>query len=100
MDMSVGAAQKAITKADKQEHIKKGQCFHCSRRGHLTQSCPDKPPKIATTSAPKEEALPQYEKLTKREKLADYALKLSDEERDAFIRKVIGEDNGQGFQEA
>ena len=34
-----------------------------------------------------------------RDTLADFALKLSDEERDAFVRKVMGEDK-QDFSEA
>ena len=42
---------------------------------------------------------PKYEDLAKGERLADFALKLLDEERDAFIRKVMRDDQ-QDFAEA
>jgi hypothetical protein len=38
--------------------------------------------------------------LTKGDKLADFALKLLDEERDTFIRKVMGDKPTKDFPEA
>ena len=67
----------------------------------MARSCPNKQPKIrATTSAtPTEEAKPPaYEGLDKGDALAEFTLKLSDEERAVFIKKVTGED--EDFQNA
>jgi hypothetical protein len=38
--------------------------------------------------------------LSKGDKLANFVLKLSDEERDTFIRKVMGEEPTKDFPEA
>jgi hypothetical protein len=97
MDMSA-TVRKAVTEADKQKHRQEGQCFRCSRIGHIARACPDRPAKAAATT--EGEAPPRYEELSKGDKLADFVLKLSDEERDAFIRKVMEDEPTKDFPEA
>ena len=98
MDTSAGAVRKAVTEEDKLRHRKEGRCYECSKIGHLAHACPSKPAKAKVVKEGGE-APPQYEELTKGDTLADLALKLSEEERDAFIRKVMGEEK-QDFAEA
>ena len=100
MDTSA-TVRKATTEEEKKKYREQGRCFHCSQQGHMAQSCPNKQPKIrATTSTtPTEETKPPaYEGLDKGDALAEFALKLSDEERAVFIKKVAGED--EDFQNA
>jgi hypothetical protein len=97
MDTSA-TVRKAVTEADKQKYRQEGRCFRCSRIGHIARACPNKPAKAAATT--KGEAPPRYEELSKGDKLANFVLKLSDEERDTFIRKVMGEEPMKDFPEA
>ena len=93
--------RKASTEKEKKQYYKQGHCFHCSRQGHIARNCPNKQPKVKTTSSSTttEEAKPlAYKGLDKGDALAEYALKLTDEERTVFIKKVAGED--EDFQNA
>src|SRR5580704_3464801 len=40
--MEVDTFRKAETKEDKQKHRIEGQCYECSKQGHLVQDCPQK----------------------------------------------------------
>jgi hypothetical protein len=97
MDMSA-TIRKAVTEADKQKHRQEWRCFRCSKIGHIARACPNRPAKAAATT--EGEAPPQYKELTKGDRLADFTLKLSDKERDTFIRKVMGDEPMKDFPEA
>jgi hypothetical protein len=98
MDTSA-IAKKAVTEADKQKHRQEGRCYECSKQGHLACNCPNKTPCIKTTSTsedkPGKAATSKTEDLTNGDILANYAIKLSDEARDTFIKKLMGQGGGE-----
>jgi hypothetical protein len=85
MDTSA-MVRKAVTDAEKQKHCEQGRCYACSKQGHVARNCPDKESKIkvmkskAETQGKKEDPSPNYEKLDNGNTLAEYALKLTDDE--------------------
>ena len=91
MDTSAGAIRKATTEEEKQRYLQEGRCFFCGIRGHLSRTCPKKTkaPRAASASTSDISEPPQYEDLKRGETLANYALKLGREEKDAFLRKVM-----------
>lgn len=104
MDTSV-TAKKAITKADKQKHRQEGQYYECLKQGHLACNCPNKTPNIKMTSSSEDKtekaAAFKTENLADGDTLANYAIKLSNEARDTFIKKLIGQGGGEeDFSEA
>jgi hypothetical protein len=111
MDTS-STVRKAITEAEKKEHREKGKCFECSRQGHLARDCPNRKPRInvkmatdgsnaSTISDPPDYTLNAGDaEITCGNTLADFALKLSGEERDAFVRKMMSGGEDMGFLEA
>jgi hypothetical protein len=98
MDTSV-AAKKAVTEADKQKHKQEGWCYKCSKQGHLAHNCPNKTPCIKATSSaenkPEKAAISKMEDLANRDILANYAIKLSDEARDTFTKKLMNQRGGE-----
>jgi Retrotransposon gag protein/Zinc knuckle len=100
MDTSA-ATKKAVTEADKQKYRQEGQCYKCSKQGHLARNCPNKTPHIKATSSseekPEKAAVSKTENLTDRNILANYARELSDEARDTFIRKLM--ERGEGKED-
>ena len=93
--------RKATTEADKQKHRDKGRCFKCSQRGHLARVCPNKQSCTkATSSVETKDKGEEKENLTKGAKLAKFALHLSDQERDAFVKRVASIGEEMGFLEA
>jgi hypothetical protein len=114
MDTSA-AVRKATTEKEKQEHRDKGKCFKCSRQGHIACNCPNRQTpvkaKVATdvttsSSASVASDPPDYTsnagdaEMTSGNTLADFALKLSVEEREMFVRKMMSEGEDMGFLEA
>jgi hypothetical protein len=101
MDTSAGAIRKAaVTDAEKEKYKAEGRCFKCGKQGHLSRNCPDRQTQIRSANAT-DLAPPQYDDLAKGEKLADYALKLSAEERDVFLKKVsMAENESEDFHSA
>jgi hypothetical protein len=98
MDTSA-AAKKAVTEADKQKHRQEGQCYECSKQGHLARNCPNKTPHIKATSSsedkPEKVAISKTEDLADGDILANYTIKLSDKARDTFIKKLMGQRGGE-----
>jgi hypothetical protein len=102
MDTSA-TVQKAVTEADKQKHHSEGRCFKCSKQGHITQNCPDRKAKARAASTAIIQEVPKVTKtldLTDGAALAEHALQLSDEARDAFVKKVMMMGEEMGFLEA
>ena len=96
MDTSA-TVQKAVMEAEKKEHRDKGCCYKCSRQGHIACNCPDKKAHARATKIQEDDTIsvasspPSYstEDLACGTHLADYAFKLSPEERETFIKKLI-----------
>ena len=87
--------RKAFMEEEKKQYCEQGHCFHCLRQRHIARNCPNKQPKVKATSlsTPTKEAKPlAYKGLDKGDTLAEYALKLTNEERAVFIKRVVGED--------
>ena len=100
MDTSA-AAQKVYTEIEKLRYWKEGWCFKCAKIGHLARLCPDRKPhiKAVTDATPKEETTTpaSIEEFTDGETLALAALKLNDEAREAFIKKIVMAEEEMGF---
>jgi hypothetical protein len=103
MDTSA-TVRKAVTEEEKAHLKEQGRCFRCSKQGHISRNCPDRPPKARATTdegpPPPKDQPPQYDDLKKGETIADYAMKLMDEEREVFLKKVIGDEGASDFQSA
>ena len=112
MDTSA-TVRKATTEAEKQKHRQEGQCFECSKQGHIAHMCPDKktharilnsnPPSSNSSSigsaAISDIASVMSDDTTTTTSSADIAvciLKISDKERAEFARvmKEGGEEMG------
>jgi Zinc knuckle len=96
MDTSA-TVHKAVGDAEKQKHCQEGYCFKCSKQGHIARNCPDRKPHVqastlalaATTDNSKAaEQAAKVEDLLDGNVIADYAMKLLDKARDAFVKKV------------
>jgi hypothetical protein len=104
MDMSA-VAHKAATEAEKEKHQKEGQCFECSKQGHLAQNCPDRPHRLVQARAIEttnmDEIGGQNEATSYGPKeLAALLRKLSEDDKDSFIRTMQKEGEDMGFQDA
>ncbi len=105
MDTSA-AAQKAITKADKEKYRKEGHCFKCDKQGHIARNCPSKKACAHTTRTPNTSKTASVVLETPTEKtttssIASQISKLTDEERDKLIVAMQGfKEEGMGFQDA
>jgi hypothetical protein len=97
MDTSA-TIRKAVTEADKQRFRQEGRCFECGKRGHLVRDCPDRPARVKTASSTsKTDDPPRYGDLEKGGNLAELALKLTEAERDTFIKKVMAYEPEEDF---
>ena len=97
MDTSA-TARKAVTEAEKAKHKEQGRCFECSKQGHIAQNCPDRKARIkaAKTSQTEEQTQEEADEASKGEAFAEQALQMTDEARDAFVKKMLmmGEELG------
>jgi hypothetical protein len=92
MDTSA-TVRKATTEAEKQKCRQEGRCYECNKQGHVVRDCPDRKSRARTTKvedAGDKVATSKAASFDDGETLADYALKLSEENRDAFIKKIMG----------
>jgi hypothetical protein len=99
MDTSA-TVRKAITEADKQKHREQGRCFECSKQGHIARNCPDRKARIKVAKADQTAAEPpktEDDEQSRGEAFAEQALQLSDEARDAFIKRVLMMGDEMGF---
>jgi hypothetical protein len=102
MDTSA-TVRKAVMEADKQKHRSEGRCFECSKQGHIARNCPDRKAKARATTAATNQEVPETTKtldLTDGAALAEHAFQLSDDARDAFVKKVMMMGEEMGFLEA
>jgi hypothetical protein len=102
MDTSA-TVRKAVTEADKQKHRSEGRCFECSKQGHIARNCPDRKIKARTAAVTTIQEVPETTKtldLTDGAALAEHAFQLSDDARDAFVKKVMMMGEEMGFLEA
>ena len=110
MDTSA-AMRKANMNKEKEEYHKTGRCFECGKQGHLTHVCPTKrnrpsPFHNPTTNQAAEIEDDSESEVDSRayhwdpEVLAQHAMKFTDEDRDAFVRKLQDLGAETGFLEA
>jgi len=112
MDTSA-AAQKANTDREKEEYWKTGCCFECGKQGHLARICPTKKNRQSPFACPQtnqsatiEEVADDESKVDSQayhwnpEVLAQRAMKFTDKDRDAFVRKLQDLGAETGFLEA
>ena len=108
MDTSA-TVRKATTKKDKEEYRKAGRCFECGKQGHLTQTCPSKKPQQnqnARTVTIKDDVSNDMSINSSGNSsftpatLAALAMRLSDEEKGTFARKLQEMGADVGFQDA
>ena len=48
--MDIDTIRKATTNAEREKYRSEGRCFNCGRQGHLSRLCPNRKPRIATTT--------------------------------------------------
>jgi len=113
MDTSA-AARKANTDREKEEYRKTGRCFECGKQGHLARLCPTK--KARQSPFPRPSSNNRTANIEEQddtdsepdsqayhwnpEVLAQHAMKFTDEDRDAFVRKLQDLGAETGFLEA
>src|SRR5260221_13244487 len=104
MDTYAGI-RKATNDKEKEEYRKTGKCFECGKQGHLTRVCPTKKNRQMSYNRTTElEAcdsdndLPDFR--LNPETLATRAMRLSDEDKDAFVCKLRDLGAETGFVDA
>jgi hypothetical protein len=100
MDTSA-AMRKATNDKEKEEYRRTGKCFECGKQGHLARVCPTK--KNRQTTSNRSVEIEDYESdhglpdvRFDPETLATRAMRLSEEDRDALVRKLqeLGAETG------
>ena len=113
MDMSA-VARKATSDRDKEEYRKTRRCFECGKQGHLACGCPTKKNRQSPFTRPagsgssrtieiENDASPEAEARAYHwdpEVIASRAMNFTEEDRDAFIRKLQELGPEAGFVEA
>jgi len=108
---TLAAMRKANTNKEKEEYRKTGRCFECGKQGHLARLCPTKRNRPSLFLNPTTNRTTEIEDDTKSEVdpqayhwdpevLAQRAMKFTDEDRDAFVRKLQDLGAETGFLEA
>jgi hypothetical protein len=104
--MSTSAvACKAVIEAEKEKHQKEGQCFECSKQGHLAWDCPDWPRQLAQARVTETTDMDEIGSQNKGtsygpKELATLLRKLSEDDKDSFIKAMQKEGEDMGFQDA
>ena len=106
MDTSA-AMRKATSEKEKEEYRKTGRCFECGKQGHLARACPSKRNKQISNNRTVEVADEDsdfnsdiFDQQDDPDVLATRAMKMSDKDKDAFIKKLQELGADAGFQEA
>src|SRR5260221_215234 len=104
MDTSA-VMRKATNDKEKEEYRKTGKCFECGKQGHLARVCPTKKNRqmsynriIEAENDETDYDLPDVH--FDPEMLATRAMRLSDEDKDAFVRKLRDLGAETGFVDA
>ena len=97
--------RKATNDKEKEEYRKMGKCFECGKQGHLARVCPTKTNRqtsnyrVATVEEYESDgSLPDVHYDPKD--LATKAMRLSEEDRDTFMRKLQELGVEMGFVDA
>ena len=93
---------KATTEAEKEKAWKEGQCFECSKQGHLAQNCPDRKPRTwsaEVTEAPTTAKVEEIKAPTPAE-IAKWLQQSSSKDKEAFIKAMAEGGEDMGFLEA
>jgi len=113
MDTSAVAC-KATPNKEKEEYRKTGRCFKCGKQGHLARFCPTKKNRQSPFARPvgsgsnrtaeiEDDASTEADSQAYHwdpEILATCAMKFSEEDRDAFVRKLQELGAEMGFVKA
>ena len=96
---------KATSDRDKEEYRKTGKCFECGKQGHLARVCPTK--RNRQTSSNRSIEIDDYESdhglsdvRFNPADLAMQAMRLSEEDRDVFMRRLQEMGAESGFVDA
>jgi len=101
MDTSA-VARKATSDRDKEEYRKTGRCFECGKQGHLARVCPTKKNRQSPFAKPagsgsnrtveiEDDARSEADSRAYHwdpEIIASCAMNFTEEDRDAFVRKL------------
>ena len=97
--------RKATSDREKEEYRKTGKCFECGKQGHLARVCPTK--RNRQTSSNRSVNIDDYESdhgladvRFDPADLATRAMRLSEEDRDMFVRKLQEMGAESGFVDA
>jgi len=110
MDTSA-AIRKANMNKEKEEYRKTGRCFECGKQGHLARVCPTKRnwpspfqnPAASRTTEIEDDDESEVDPKAYHwdpEVLVQRTMKFTDEDRDAFVRKLQDLGAETGFLEA
>ena len=106
MDTSA-AVRKATSDKEKEEYCKTGRCFECGKQGHLARVCPMKKNRQTSNNRVVEVADDDsdfnsdiFDQQDDPDVLATRAMKMSDKDKDTFIKKLQELGADAGFQEA
>jgi hypothetical protein len=106
MDTSA-TVRKATNDKEKEEYRKTGRCFECGKQGHLARVCPSKKNRQTSNNRTVDVMDDDsdfnsdiFDQQDDPDVLATRAMKMSDKDKDAFIKKLQELGADAGFQEA
>ena len=103
--MDTSAAIRKATNDKEEEYRKTGKCFECGKQGHLARVCPTKKNRQTSYNRTVDTEDPDIDcdlpdVRFDPEMLATRAMRLSDEDKDAFVRKLRDLGAETGFVDA